>query len=194
MSNPLFGSPEALMRRAALTNLTTVWDFCKPEIMKLNELLDAKTNGTAREYRDQSFSALKQIIMSINEEYVTNENPDVFETLVKRLNDSFKKLYLAYIVSKEVSCDKDNIETLTEVFFNEIQRKLSQDRLCNYAGVTKLVKFVRNHEEHQHRNKPVDLITGKSSFGNLFTLTSILILSFYAQIEILSFWLKTEGP
>jgi hypothetical protein len=191
LSDSLFGSPEALMRRTAQTNLMAIWDFCKTEITRLNGLLDT-LNEESQEYRMSSFSKLKQIVMSINEDYVNEENPEIFEDSIQSLNKSFKKLCCAYLIPNGIAGTPDNVEDLTTAFFTQIQHRLHRDKLCNYGGIVKLVRFVRNSVEHEEANKPVDLITKKNSYGNIFTLTSILVLSLHAQMEMLNFWLEVE--
>lgn len=193
MSDPLIGSHSSMMRRLAITNVSIIWDLCKDEIERLQEELNTEIEDLAKEKMEQSITVLNQVVTSLNVgDYVKDEIPDVFNQLIKRLNGSFKLLLFAYILPNEITYRSDNIEDLTKAFFGSIQRKLGQDKLCNYAGVTKLVKFVRNHVEHDCANEPEDLITGERSFGNVYTLTSILILSFYAYIEILKFWIKAE--
>jgi hypothetical protein len=193
MSDALFGSPRSTIRRMAVTNVSIVWDHCKNEIERLMGLLDPHLQENARDYLGQSYTALKQVVAGLNaDDYIFSEKPAVFEQLIKRLNDSIKKILLAYIIPNGITCRHDNVEDLSDAFFRAIERRLHKRRLCNYSSVTKLVRFVRNHEEHDHRNKPKDIISGKNSFGNVYTLSSIIVLSFFAYIEILRFWVEAE--
>ena len=181
------------MRRMAVTNVSNIWDHCRDEIQRLKEALYPKIGAQAKEYMEHSYKGLAQVITSLNAgDYTITEQPDVFKQLITRLNGSFKSLLLAYIIPHSIHYGSDNIENLTEAFYRAIETKLHRRRLCNYAGVTKLIKFVRNHEEHDHQNRPEDLVTGKRSFGNLYTIASILTLSMYAYVEILRFWVEAE--
>ena len=193
MRDAILGSPRSIMRRMAVTNVSNIWDLCRDEIERLKETLYPKIGEQAKEYMEQSYNGLAQVIASLNAgDYIIAEQPDVFKQLITRLNGSFKSLLLAYIIPNSIRYGSDNIENLTEAFYRAIETKLHRRRLCNYAGVTKLINFVRNHEEHDHQNRPEDLVTGKRSFGNLYTIASILILSLYAYIEILRFWVEAE--
>lgn len=193
MSDPVFGSYTSTLRRMAVNNVMIVWDHCKTEIERLIEIIAPLLEAEHKEYLDQSYIALKQVVAGLNtEEYVSSEEPAVFEQLIKQLNGSIKKILLAYAIPNGVNCQNDDVETLSNLFYRSIERKLRKRRLCNYVGVTKLVRFVRNHEEHDHQNKPKDIVSGKNSFGNIYTLSSMIILCFFAYIEILTFWVKVD--
>jgi len=194
MSDPVFGSYKSTLRRMAVNNVMNVWDHCKTEIERLIEIINVVLEDEHKEYVDQSYTALKQVVAGLNaEEYISSEEPAVFEQLIKQLNGSIKKILLAYALPNGINCQSDNVETLSDFFYRSIERKLHKRRLCNYSAVTKLLRFIRNHEEHDHRNKPKDIVSGKNSFGNIYTLSSMIILSFFAYIEILDFWVKVEG-
>ena len=193
MSDPLFGSRKSTIRRITVMNLMTVWDHCKPEIERLIGLIDPLLEDDHKEYLKQSYTSLNQVVDGLNAaDYISSEKPAVFEQLIKLLNDSIKKILVAYALPNGINCRNDDVETLSNSFYRSIERRLGEHRVCNYSGVTKLIRFVRNHEEHDHLNKPKDIISGKNSFGNVYTLSSIVIISFFAYIEILNFWVKAE--
>lgn len=191
MSSAIFGSRLSIMRRSLIRHASDVWDLCRDEIEGLKEQLYTRVNGSARQNVDQSYRAMEQIYAGLNsQEYITAEQPDTFKQLVDRLNDSLKSILLAYIQTNDISYSDDNVEELTEVFYRSVERRLSRRRLCCYPAITKLLRFIRNCEEHEHIHRPEDLITGSRSFGNVYMLVSIFILSLYAYVEILRFWVE----
>jgi hypothetical protein len=60
-----------------------------------------------------------------------------------------------------------------------------------YPSVIRAIKFLRNLQYHEIVDVPTDYRTDVKSFGNLFTLSSILILTFRAYVEMLDLWLDT---
>lgn len=195
MSDPLLGSPRSIMRRIMVTNVSNIWDLCRTEIDQLRQQLYPAISVQEREDIEQSCKALAQVVASLqSQEYILSEQPDVHKQLVFRLNDTFKSLLLAYIIPRGISYSSDNIEELTKKFYSSTERRIRRRRLCIYPGITKLIRLIRNHEEHDRANRPQDLVTGKRSFGNLYTLVGISILSMYAFIEILKCWIRAEIP
>lgn len=195
MSDPLVGSTRSMMRGIMVTNISNIWILCKPEIDRLRQQLYPAIGIQEREDITQACQALGQVIASLkSEKYILSEQPDVHKQLVSRLNDAFKSLLLAYIIPRGIRYSNDNVEELTKKFYDSIEGRIRRRRLCIYPGVTKLIRLIRNHEEHDRANRPQDLVTGKRSFGNLYTLVSISILSMYAFVEILKCWIRAEIP
>lgn len=65
----------------------------------------------------------------------------------------------------------------------------SYDYLYAYPVLFQLIKFVRNRQYHTKVNIPQDYRTGAMSFGNMYSFSRQLILSFYAYMEILEAWI-----
>ena len=90
--------------------------------------------------------------------------------------------------------EDSKIDDLAAQFYDTIawMRGLGPRKFVSqaYPSITLLIRMVRNCQEHV-RKKPVDHITHKNSFGNVYTISSIMILAIYAYLEILQVWTYT---
>ena len=120
MSDPLFGSRESQIRRMLILNLMTVWDHCRPEIVRLMEIIIPLMEEDHQEILEQSFTSLNQVVDGLNAaDYIMTEKPAVFEQLIKLLNDCFKKILLAYAIPNGVNINHDNVEDLSDDFLRQ---------------------------------------------------------------------------
>jgi hypothetical protein len=91
---------------------------------------------------------------------------------------------------------KDSIDTLMQLMYDSLAEKrglLIQNKSIDYAypSVIRAVKFIKNLQHHRFVGVPTDYRTNVQAYGNLFTLSSILILVFHAYVEMLEVWLET---
>ena len=88
----------------------------------------------------------------------------------------------------------DSIDSLTTLMYDSLAEKNGKEPgnlKFGYPSITRLIKFVKNLQHHELKNIPKDYRTQVNSFGNLFTFSCIIILSFYAFIEMVNIWLYT---
>jgi hypothetical protein len=153
----------------------------------------------ARAKMNDSFETLKDIHEALrDEDYVKEEDHILFKDLAIKMEDVFKHPLHAYMIEnsvkliddkgKTVSLNAASIDLLNFTFAGHISQNRKNRRLHQvYPAVTILVRYLRNCEEHE-TNKPEDHITGKNSFGNVYTLCSVFIITVYAYKEILQSW------
>lgn len=102
----------------------------------------------------------------------------------KRYSDSIDKLFnLMY----------DSLAEKRGLFILDEEGFLVKDEILEYGypSIIRAVKFLRNLQYHEIVDVPTDYRTDVKSFGNLFTLSSMLILIFRACVEMLDLWLDT---
>jgi hypothetical protein len=102
----------------------------------------------------------------------------------KNYSDSIDKLFnLMY----------DSLAEKRGLFVLDKESFLIKDDVLEYGypSIIRAVKFLRNLQYHEIVDVPTDYRTDVKSFGNLFTLSSILILIFRAYVEMLDLWLDT---
>lgn len=156
---------------------------------KLVEQLDDEQQQNAVKY---SFEKLRAISRSLQADvdYMQEENPIFFKDYMEDMKNVLKIIFQAFPPGPRC---RDNIDSLRKNFFDTLARMSGEDVIFQkYASISSVIRFVRNMEEHA--NKPTDHITGKRSYGNLFTLVSILVLLTYAYKEILEAWLESVNP
>lgn len=190
-------------RNAMIFVADNVWEESLQTVTDLLEKVDALARQSNDKLRD-SFEALKDVHESMKDDsYVKQEDHILFKDLALKMEDVFKFLLQAYFVENSIQL-KDNlgraiqlssakIDHLNRDFSIDISRRRKLPYVPQaYPPITLLIRFLRNCEEHE-TNKPIDHITGKHSFGNVYTLCSLFILSIYAYKEILESWLETES-
>lgn len=87
--------------------------------------------------------------------------------------------------------DSDSIVTLKDIVLDSLAEKLGVNPYqaqYGYPALFILIKFLRNKQYHDKANYPEDYRTGAKSFGNIYTMSCQLILTFYAFMEILESW------
>jgi hypothetical protein len=173
---------------------------CKiPEIENMIEDLDGHIqNEEARNELRESIEILKAISPSMREDnYQKQEDALIFRTLAIQIKDVFRSLLGSYMTEKGLNCgDKNSVDYLNRLFYEDIARRTGfrKENLPQcYPPFTMMSRFLRNSVEHTDiRDTPVDAVTSKKSFGNVYTLCSSYILTVYAYAEILEIWLKLE--
>jgi uncharacterized membrane protein len=144
----------------------------------------------------ESYGVLKKIIetLAYDKEYLTKERSHTFKTFIENLDDVFKYLFESFFMEYEITCRSDSIVVMNRQFHEALatfQHLQEDDKVLEgYTPVTTLVKFLRNCHKHQV-DRPKDHITGERTFGNLYTVSSIIILSIYGFLEILQAWADT---
>ncbi len=127
--------------------------------------------------------------------------------LMTNLEHTLKTFFKAYLIyenqvrrakgSRKGSSTRtrsDSIEKLSLLMYDSIQQRRKSRGVqiqFGYPAIIKLIHFIRNLQYQEPRDIPTDYRTGLKSFGNLFTFSCMLILSFYAYIEMLEIWNDT---
>jgi hypothetical protein len=96
-------------------------------------------------------------------------------------------------IDKLLSLMYDSLAEKRGLFVLDEKGTVLKDEILEYGypSVIRAVKFLRNLQYHEIVDVPIDYRTDVKSFGNLFTLSSILILTFRAYVEMLDLWLDT---
>lgn len=197
MARSILGNYEAIQRMTIINSTRGAWLIWEREINRLKSELYNYINDDSKENLDWSYQALIQSISTMTDEnYILSENPFLFNEAIDSLHDTLRHLSMSYLVAIDEEHGADNAESLVNQYCISISnryRAINTSQLWwGYPAVSKLIRFIRNLEEHQIRNRPTDVITNERSFGNIFTLTSLFILSVQAYIEICTIWLLVE--
>jgi hypothetical protein len=169
-------------------------------------VLNQESVGSMKSSMDQ----LKKIVeaLRIDQQYIENENTDRFSELMKSLEHTLKTFFKAYLAyENQVRRTKDShrkgssgethydsIEKLLLLMYDSIQQRKKSGGVqiqFGYPAIIKLIHFIRTLQFQEPRTIPTDYRTGMKSFGNLFTFSCMLILSFYAYNEMLEIWMDT---
>lgn len=181
---------ETIQRQGMITLGTSVWFRSERVVDRLKEELIAElSNPEQKDAVKNSFDKLGGIAHSLlsDTNYMKVENPFTFKDYMEDLKNVLKILYECVPLMPGADEDApDNIDSLKKNFYNSLQAMCGYTPQV-YVPITQVVRFLRNVEEHAE--KPVDHITGKKSYGNLYVLMSIFVLVTYAYKEILQAWL-----
>jgi hypothetical protein len=181
---------ETIQRQGMITLGTSVWFRSERVVDRLKEELIAElSNPEQKDAVKNSFDKLGGIAHSLlsDTNYMKIENPFTFKDYMEDLKNVLKILYECVPLMPGADEDApDNIDFLKKNFYNSLQAMCGYTTQV-YVPITQVVRFLRNVEEHAE--KPVDHITGKKSYGNLYVLMSIFVLVTYAYKEILQAWL-----
>ena len=169
-------------------------------------ILNQESVGSLKSSMDQ----LKKIVedLRIDQQYIENENTDRFSELMTSLEHTLKTFFKAYLAyENQVRRTKDShrkgsfggthfdsIEKLLLLMYDSIQQRKKSGGVqiqFGYPAIIKLIHFIRTLQFQEPRDIPRDYRTGMKSFGNLFTFSCMLILSFYAYNEMLEIWMDT---
>lgn len=187
------GSYEITQRQGMIALGTSIYLRLEGNIEQLKDSLLANlTNDDEKEAIINSFEKLRAITQTLrgDESYIKSENPFTFKDYLEDLKNVLKIVYLGIRPKRRTEGNPlDHIDYHKKAFFEVLERIRGRKILSSYTSITQVVRFLRNMEEHA--DKPIDDITGKKSYGNLYTLVSILILVTYAYKEILQVWLDT---
>ena len=189
---------ERTLRPQMIYQTTCVWRLSEKRINSLiEELSENLQEAEARSRLQESYCVLKKVIeaLAYNKGYLEEEDPHTFKELIENLDDVFKYVLESFLIEDHahISGD-DNISYLNKQFYESLARKRRLPPgnfvLQAYPPITLSVRMLRNCQKHE-RNRPIDHITGKRSFGNVYTISSVIMLSVYAYSEILQAWLDT---
>jgi hypothetical protein len=184
---------ETIQRQGMITLGTSVWFRSEQIIDRLRQELIAELND--QEQKDavaNSYERLSGIAHSLlsDTNYMRTENPFTFKDYMEDLKNVLKMVYECVPLRPGADEDApDNIDFLKRNFYDSISAMCGFRFIPQvYVPITQVVRFLRNVEEHGE--KPVDHITGKRSYGNLYVLMSIFVLITYAYKEVLQTWLE----
>lgn len=188
---------ERTLRPGTIYQTTSIWRMSESKINTLVENISAQFHvANAASRLQESCGVLRKVIetLAYDKEYLTKENSHTFKTFIENLDDVFKYLFESFFIEYEIICRSDSIVMMNRQFHEtlaEFQRLPVKDKVFEgYSPVTILVKFLRNYHKHQ-LDRPEDHITGEKTFGNVYTISSVIILSIYGYLEILQIWLDT---
>jgi hypothetical protein len=189
---------EKALRPGMINQTSQVWRMSEKYVTTLVEkLLQNLTEAEAKNRLEESYQVLRKVIDSLIYEkaYSEEEDPHYFKELIENLQDAFKYFYESYNIEKHVPDQgSDRIDTMNLQFYDSVARErgLPPQQYVHqaYPPITLLIKMVRNCQKHDP-SPPVDHITGKRSFGNIYTISSVVMLSIYAYLEIARAWCDT---
>jgi len=186
-----------LAREGVLRVVDHVWTS---SVHVIRELIDDLNGNLTQENRDRledSFNVLRRIRESLSDEdYQRSEDHLVFHDFALAIPDAYKHALRAYMYTYSIHPFRDthpidassaNIRELSDAFYNDLENRLQRNIRLVYSFATKMIKYLRDNEEHGDR-RPLDHITGENSFGSIYTLGSIFVIATYAYIEILRHW------
>lgn len=198
-------------RQTMVSLVYSEWTFFESRAKNLiqafqSPILSQDSVGSLKSSMDQ----LKKIVeaLTIDQQYIENENTDRFSELMTSLEHALKTFFKAYLTyENQVRRTKDShrkgssggthydsIEKLLLLMYDSIQQRRKSGGVqiqFGYPAIIKLIHFIRNLQFQEPRYIPTDYRTGMKSFGNLFTFSCMLILSFYAYNEMLEIWMDT---
>lgn len=198
-------------RQTMVSLVYSEWTFFESRAKNLiqafqSPILSQDSVGSLKSSMDQ----LKKIVeaLRIDQQYIENENTDRFSELMTSLEHALKTFFKAYLTyENQVRRTKDShrkgssggthydsIEKLLLLMYDSIQQRRKSGGVqiqFGYPAIIKLIHFIRNLQFQEPRDIPTDYRTGMKSFGNLFTFSCMLILSFYAYNEMLEIWMDT---
>lgn len=189
---------ERTLRPQMIFQATIVWNLSEKRIAsQVERLVGNLQEADAKTHLQESHRVLKKVVQDLayGEAYLKEEDPITFKDLLGGLVEVFKCVFESFMKEEHTFTPGDHkIDDLNKQFYNSLKRKrrLPQGEFVRqaYPPITFLIRLVRNCQVHQ-RDKPVDHITRKRSFGNVYTISSVIILSVYAYSEILQAWLDT---
>lgn len=189
---------ERTLRPQMIFQATHVWHLSEKRIAsQIERLVENLQEAEAKTHLQESHRVLKKVVeaLAYGEPYLKEEDPITFKDLMEGLVEVFKCVFESFMKEEHTFTLGDHkIDDLNRQFYTSLKRKrgLPQGEFVPqaYSPITVLVRMVRNCQVHQ-RDKPIDHITRKKSFGNVYTISSVIILSVYAYSEILQAWLDT---
>jgi hypothetical protein len=188
---------EHTLRPGMIYQTISIWRMSEGKINTLVEDLSRQFHVTGAASRlQESYGVLNKIIetLAYDREYLAKENSHTFKTFIENLDDVFKYLFESFFMEHKITCRSDSIVVMNRQFHDTLAEfqnlQGAEFVLEGYTPVTILVKFLRNCHKHQI-DRPQDHITGEKTFGNLYTVSSIIILSVYGYLEILQAWVDT---
>lgn len=198
-------------RQTMVSLVYSEWTFFEIRAKNLiqafqSQILNQESVGSLKSSMDQ----LKKIVeaLRIDQQYIENENTDRFSELMTSLEHALKTFFKAYLTyENQVRRTKDShrkgssggthydsIEKLLLLMYDSIQQRRKSGGVqiqFGYPAIIKLIHYIRNLQFQEPRDITTDYRTGMKSFGNLFTFSCMLILSFYAYNEMLEIWMDT---
>jgi len=198
-------------RQTMVSLVYSEWTFFETRARNLLQAFQSPIlNQESIDSLKSSIDQLMKIVEALrsDQQYIENENADRFSELMTSLEHTLKTFFKAYLIyenqvrrAKDSSrkgsstrAHSDSIEKLSLLMYDSIQQRRKSKGVqihFGYPAIIKLIHFIRNLQYQEPRDIPTDYRTGMKSFGNLFTLSCMLILSFYAYNEMLEIWNDT---
>jgi hypothetical protein len=184
-------------------------DFFEQKMSSLMPLLNsAKLQPKSIEIIDSSIKLLIKIVdiyLRNDQEYIEKENSESFGVYLTNIEEAIKAFFKAYIIENNLTYRvlrrgegktdsrkyNDSIDSLMHLMYDSLAEKRRRNIDYAYPSIIRAVKFVKNLQHHEIIDVPTDYRTEVQSFGNIFTLCSILILVFRAYVEMIEEWLET---
>jgi len=199
-------------RQTIVSLVYSEWTFFETRARNLLQAFQSPIlNQESMESLKSSIDQIKKIVaaLRIDQQYIENENADRFSESMTSLEHTFKTFFKAYLIyenqvrrakgsrkGSSTTTRSDSIEKLSLLMYDSIQQRRKSRGVqiqFGYPAIIKLIHFIRNLQYQEPRDIPTDYRTGLKSFGYLFTFSCMLILSFYAYIEMLEIWNDTSS-
>jgi len=182
------------------------WEASKPRVNGLVDSLKPHLGDIPRDKLLDSFRTLEGIYEGMKDDAYEREEDHIhFKDQAVKMEDIFKPVLQSYLIQRSLQLTAPNgtpmslssarIDDMSRALYDDLERRRGLrrgDLKPAYSPLTLLVRFIRNCEEHV-AIKPTDHITGKRSFGNIYTLCSLFMLAIYSYTEILQTWVDTES-
>lgn len=160
-------------------------------------------NQQSISHLDTSFETLTKVTESLTLEngYVEEESSSDFRSLITELDNAMKDFFLSFTVEENVvqnwtDEEGDAIGRSTI----EMYRILSGRRFAGqynkrldyvYPSIKWLIHTLRNSHTHRKTISRTEHRNRVKSLDNIFSLSSIVLLSLYSYVELLDLWLDT---
>lgn len=198
-----------LARKEVIDAKDHVWNC---SVQQIRELLDKIHPSLAPDNQarlNDSFNVLRGIGESLSDPaYARAEDHLFFTEVTLKVPNVYKYLLRSYMNEYSITITRKRrngstesielvdatVEELCKAFYEDLRRRYRTRRVrLIYPAIGVAIQFLRNHEEHaDNPTKPIDHITGERSFGSMYILSSIFVLTVYAYIEILRHWVEIQ--
>ena len=201
---------DKVLRSGSIRLLKDLWELSASKIESLIQSASETLGIAEQRWLTRSKRDLEHVIEVLisNGEYANEENEYIFSELIRNLHHVFKNLYnslvgnqarLEWVPDTGQSSNPEGWfidKTFLEVIADGMNLNHYKEVKYGYRPIADIVRYIRNICEHYDElpggELPLDHITGIRTYGNVYTLVGILILSLYAYIEILQLWVDAN--
>lgn len=200
-------------RGAPIHMIQYEWEiYFSARIPELIEMIKQHIKADSAKTLDESFDTLKEVSQRLitDRNYAKKETGSVFRLSLLGLEDSLRLFLEAFVkeknlynvIQKNPKENRDSIDSLIFVMYNSLEEERNstidfdaynsnkKKLRFGYPAVARVIKFIRNIEVVHSINKPA-YRSRLEYFNNIYTLSSILILSLYGYTEMLEVWYDT---
>jgi hypothetical protein len=181
------------------------WLYLRDKIIRLiGQLKPLLKNTESVSHLDTSFETLTKVTDSLTLEdgYVEKETSSDFRRLITELDNAMKDFFLSFTEEENISVQtwQDEEGDAIGRSTNEMYRILGGRRSVTpydsrleyvYPSINFLIHILRNSHSHRKTISRTKHRIRVKSLDNIFSLSSIVLLSLYSYIELLDLWLDT---